>query len=111
MRRAATNCCASTTIRARATTGIETALSAGKGQSGEPDFLSPDEAFHFSALADGPDKIRLIWGITDGYYLYRARIKASSDGDWSETYICNLFDWHLKEQETMPWLTGAELGP
>jgi thiol:disulfide interchange protein DsbD len=66
---------------ARGASGIETALSAGKGQSGEPDFLSPDEAFHFSALADGPDKIRLIWGITDGYYLYRARIKASSDGD------------------------------
>ncbi len=28
-------------------------------------------------------------------------------GDWSETYACNLFDWHLKEQETMPWLTGS----
>lgn len=28
-------------------------------------------------------------------------------GDWSETYICNLFDWHLKEQETMPLLTGS----
>ena len=33
--------------------------------------------------------------------------KAPTDGDWSETYICNLFDWHLKEQETMPDLTGA----
>src|SRR5687768_4428854 len=33
--------------------------------------------------------------------------RASNDGDWSETYICNLFDWHLKEQETMPELTGA----
>lgn len=32
---------------------------------------------------------------------------ASRDGDWSETYICNLFDWHLKEQETMPWLSGS----
>jgi beta-galactosidase len=32
---------------------------------------------------------------------------ASRDGLWSETYICNLFDWCLKEQETMPWLTGA----
>lgn len=32
---------------------------------------------------------------------------ASKDGDWSETYICHLFDWHLKEQETMPWLTGT----
>jgi thiol:disulfide interchange protein DsbD len=67
--------------QAKAATGIETALGAGKGLSSEPDFLSPDEAFHFSALADGPDKIRLIWGITDGYYLYRARIKASSDSD------------------------------
>jgi beta-galactosidase len=33
--------------------------------------------------------------------------KTSKDGDWSETYICNLFDWHLKEQETMPWLAGT----
>ncbi|MFL6602126.1 MAG: protein-disulfide reductase DsbD [Steroidobacteraceae bacterium] len=66
----------------KAATGIETALSAGKGlSSNEPDFLPPDQAFRFSALADGPDKIRLIWGITDGYYLYRTRIKASSEGD------------------------------
>ena len=28
-------------------------------------------------------------------------------GEWSETYICDLIDWHLKEQETMPWLTGS----
>jgi beta-galactosidase len=32
---------------------------------------------------------------------------ASRDGDWSETYACNLFDWHLKEQEAMPRLAGA----
>ncbi|RYU90998.1 glycoside hydrolase family 2 protein [Mucilaginibacter terrigena] len=31
----------------------------------------------------------------------------ADDSDWSETYICNLFDWHLKEQEAMPWLTGS----
>ncbi|MBZ5520651.1 MAG: glycoside hydrolase family 2 protein [Acidobacteriia bacterium] len=31
----------------------------------------------------------------------------SRDGDGSETYICNLFDWHLREQENMPWLAGA----
>jgi beta-galactosidase len=31
----------------------------------------------------------------------------STDGNWSETYICDLFDWHLKEQETMPWLSGT----
>jgi len=31
----------------------------------------------------------------------------SKDGDWSESYICNLFEWHLKEQENMPLLTGS----
>jgi beta-galactosidase len=41
------------------------------------------------------------------YQLTGGVAKASTDGDWSETYICNLFDWHLKEQETMPELTGA----
>lgn len=30
---------------------------------------------------------------------------------WNETYICDLIDWHLKEQETMPWLTGAAYWP
>lgn len=37
--------------------------------------------------------------------------RASKDTDWSESYICNLIDWHLKEQETMPWLTGAAQWP
>jgi beta-galactosidase len=32
---------------------------------------------------------------------------AFRDGDWSETYACNLLDWHLKEQESMPWLAGS----
>lgn len=39
--------------------------------------------------------------------LYGGAARVSKDGDWSESYICNLFDWHLKEQETMPNLTGA----
>ena len=33
--------------------------------------------------------------------------RASKDGDWSESYMVNLFDWHLKEQAQMPDLTGA----
>ncbi len=28
-------------------------------------------------------------------------------GGWDESYIVRLFDWHLKEQLTMPWLTGT----
>lgn len=31
--------------------------------------------------------------------------------DWSETYVVKLIDWHLKEQEDMPWLTGAAYWP
>lgn len=43
--------------------------------------------------------------------LYGGTARASRDGDWSESYICDLIDWHLKEQETMPWLTGAAYWP
>lgn len=39
--------------------------------------------------------------------LFGGNARVSKDGDWSETYTCNLIDWHLKEQETMPWLTGS----
>lgn len=31
--------------------------------------------------------------------------------DWSETYITDVIDWHLKEQEHMPWLTGTAYWP
>ncbi|MEM6803417.1 MAG: glycoside hydrolase family 2 TIM barrel-domain containing protein, partial [Bacteroidota bacterium] len=37
--------------------------------------------------------------------------RASKDGDWTETYACNLIDWHLKEQEKMDWLTGTAYWP
>jgi beta-galactosidase len=43
--------------------------------------------------------------------LYGGTARVSKDGDWSETYICDLIDWHLKEQETMPWLTGTAYWP
>lgn len=26
---------------------------------------------------------------------------------WSETYACDLFDWYLKTQETLPWFAGS----
>ena len=43
--------------------------------------------------------------------LYGGVKRVSRDGDWSETYIVHLIDWHLKEQETMPWLTGTAYWP
>ena len=35
------------------------------------------------------------------------KVRVSKDGDWSESYMVNLFDWHLHEHERMPNLTGA----
>ncbi|MBO2543178.1 DUF4982 domain-containing protein [Salegentibacter sp. BDJ18] len=43
--------------------------------------------------------------------LYGGSTRVSKDGDWSESYIVNLIDWHLKEQETMDWLTGTAYWP
>lgn len=43
--------------------------------------------------------------------LFGGPARVSKDGDWSESYISNLIDWHLKEQETMPWLTGSAYWP
>lgn len=37
--------------------------------------------------------------------------RVSRDGDWTESYAVNLIDWHLKEQETMDWLTGTAYWP
>ena len=37
------------------------------------------------------------------------KARPSKDGDWSESYIINLFDWHLDVQEQMTNLTGAAM--
>jgi beta-galactosidase len=33
--------------------------------------------------------------------------RMAKDGEWSETYACELFDWYLKTSESIPWLTGS----
>jgi beta-galactosidase len=43
--------------------------------------------------------------------LYGGAARISKDGDWSESYMADLIDWHLKEQETMPWLSGTAYWP
>jgi beta-galactosidase len=43
--------------------------------------------------------------------LYGGGARVSKDGYWSESYMVNLIDWHLKEQETMPWLSGTAYWP
>jgi len=69
---------AGTDARSISPKGIDAILgkSAAKGNGDE--FLPPDEAFRFSAFPDGPDRVKLIWQIADGYYLYRARVKAAT---------------------------------
>lgn len=43
--------------------------------------------------------------------LFGGAARISKDGDWSESYVTNLIDWHLKEQENMPWLSGTAYWP
>jgi beta-galactosidase len=70
---------------------------------------------HARRHSEDPDRLlaRFLSGGFDGRERHREDLLAggqgvaSRDGDWSETYACNLFDWHLKEQETMPWLAGS----
>ncbi len=50
-------------------------------------------------------------GETDGDAALNGSALVLQKGDWSETYIVKLIDWHLKEQENMPWLTGAAYWP
>lgn len=61
----------------------------------------PDKVLARIATGHGTDERGLDYLLTGG----QARV--SKDGDWSETYACNLFDWYLKTQETLPWLTGS----
>jgi len=66
---------------AAGSTGIDTVLGAARAHSGADDFLPVDEAFRLDAIAEGPDRVRLNWQIADGYYLYRARVKATTPSD------------------------------
>jgi thioredoxin:protein disulfide reductase len=63
--------------------GVETVLGLSKStvKSSGDDFLPPDQAFRFNAIPDGPDHVKLIWQIAEGYYLYRSRIKTVSTAD------------------------------
>jgi thiol:disulfide interchange protein DsbD len=47
--------------------------------SDQPKFLDPDQAFHVTASAAGPDSLNINWQIAEGYYLYRSRIHVKTD--------------------------------
>jgi beta-galactosidase len=61
----------------------------------------PEAVLRKVATGKGTAEVGLAYLKTGG----EARV--SKDGDWSETYACNLFDWHLKTQEKLDWLTGS----
>jgi beta-galactosidase len=65
---------------------------------------------HSGRNAEKADKalehIRNSAGVIDTA-LFNKSARLLKDGDWSENATCNLFDWTLKEQETMPWLSGS----
>jgi len=66
---------------------------------------TPDRVIQQIKPADGADE-RL-----GDASLFGGAARVSKDGDWSESYICNLIDWHLKEQEDMSYLTGSAYWP
>jgi len=45
----------------------------------EPELLDPDQAFSFTATVRDANTARGTWAIADGYYLYRDRIRFSTD--------------------------------
>jgi thioredoxin:protein disulfide reductase len=57
--------------------GLSSVLRSATKSSGD-EFLQPDQAFRFDAVAAGSDRVQLNWEIADGYYLYRARIKVAT---------------------------------
>ncbi len=61
----------------------------------------PDKFLGEVAIGQGTAEVGKAYKATGG------KARASKDGDWSESYIINLFDWHLKEQEQITNLTGA----
>lgn len=52
---------------------------AGHAQEAGDDLLAPEEAFAFHAEVLGPDRVLVEWSIADGYYMYRDKIRLSSE--------------------------------
>jgi thiol:disulfide interchange protein DsbD len=57
-----------------AAANLDAIFDAARVQSNEDEFLPPEQAFRLSAVAEGPDRVRLDWQIADGYYLYKGRL-------------------------------------
>ncbi len=49
------------------------------GFATEEDLLPPDEAFRFTAEAMNADTLRAEWSVADGYYLYRSKLRFTTE--------------------------------
>ncbi len=49
------------------------------GLFGDDELLPVDEAFAFAATSEDGDRIRAVWTIADGYYLYRNKFRFETD--------------------------------
>jgi thiol:disulfide interchange protein DsbD len=78
-------------------TGIDAVLGAARNSGDQ--FLQPDEAFRFDAIADGTDRVRLNWQIADGYYLYRARIKVVTPSSAAQLGSAQMPTGQIKDDE------------
>ena len=78
-------------------------IAAGQGllgpTSNEDQFLPVDQAFVFSALADGGDRVLLDWQIAPGYYLYRHRLAVKTATPGFTLGDAALPDGHKKTDE------------
>jgi len=65
---------------------------------------TPEKFLGAVATGEGTAEVGLAYKASSG-----GKARAAKDGDWSESYAVNLFDWTLHEQETMSNLTGTAM--
>lgn len=79
--------------------GIDAVLGKSAAPAGGDEFLPADAAFRFDAFPDGPDHVKLVWQIADGYYLYRARVKAVTTTDKAQLGTLEMPTGEMKSDE------------
>ena len=74
---------------------------------GVDQFLPVDQAFRFDAGASGPDRLTLSWQVTDGYYLYKSRIKVQIDDKVANPPPVQIFYVPIDEDDALASLAQA----
>lgn len=87
-----------------------------KARSSVPHFIHMEWGAdsHTGRHAEDPDpvmaRIETGRGTAEQGFAYKMTdgpVRMAKDGQWTETYACELFDWYLKTIDETPWLTGA----